>query len=125
VFPADRQEQIRSMLAGSLQGVVSQLLLRTSDGMGRVVALEIMHCTAAIRNLIRDKKVFQIPSIIETSRSLGMVTLEQSLRDLLSIRRVTVDEALRKARDLESLELLLKEQGAMSQMSAVEYDMRR
>ena len=110
VFPANRQEEIRAMLASSLQGVISQLLLRTSDGMGRVLALEIMICTAAIRNLIRDKKVFQIPSVIETSRAMGMVTLEQSLRDLLAIRRVTPEEAMRKAKDLESLELLIHHQ---------------
>jgi twitching motility protein PilT len=115
VFPADRQEEIRAMLASSLQGVVSQLLLRTADGMGRVLALEIMICTPAIRNLIRERKVFQIPSVMETSRAMGMITLEQSLRDLLAIRRVTPEEAMRRAKDLDSLELLLQGSLGMGQ----------
>lgn len=111
IFPPHQQNQIRSQLAGSLEGVISQLLMRTADGRGRVAAREIMVCNNAIRALIREGKVHQIPSVIETSSKEGMITLEQSLKQLIMSGRVTREEAIRKAKDLESLAALLEELG--------------
>lgn len=85
-FPADMQEQIRVMLSESLKGVVSQVLLPRADGKGRVAALEILLGTPALANMIREKKSFQIPSLIQTGKSHGMQLLDQSLMDLLKQR---------------------------------------
>ena len=107
VFDSSRQAQIRAQLAESLEGVVSQILLRTADGSGRVAAREIMLCDAAVRTYLREGKVEQIPGHIETHKQQGMITLEQSLQDLLATGRVTRDEVLKKARDLGSLQILM------------------
>ncbi len=112
VFPADQQEQIRAMVSESLQGVVSQILLRTADGRGRRAALEIMICNSAIRNYIRENKIYQIPSVIETQKQAGMISLEQSLQALIQTGVVTREEAASKARDLESLAILQEASGA-------------
>jgi twitching motility protein PilT len=106
VFPADQQEQIRAMIAESLQGVVAQILLRTADGRGRRAALEIMLCNSAIKNYIRENKIYQIPSVIETQKQMGMISLEQSLQSLIQSGVVTRQEAASMARDLESLQIL-------------------
>src|ERR687898_771578 len=82
VFPAAQQEQVRVQIAGTLQGIVTQTLLPTVDGKGRVAALEVLLPDDAVRNLIRQAKVEQIYSVMQTSSSKGMQTLEQSLADL-------------------------------------------
>ncbi len=87
VFPAEQQGQIRTQLAASLEGVVTQTLLPTLDGRGRVPALEVLLPDDAVRNLIRQGKVEQIYSVMQTSTARGMQTMEQSLADL-TIRRV-------------------------------------
>ena len=87
-FPPGQQQQIRVQLAEALQGVVSQLLLPTKDKKSRVVALEIMVATVAIRNLIRESKTHQMPSAIQTGTALGMQSLEQSLKSLVMQGRV-------------------------------------
>jgi twitching motility protein PilT len=92
VFPAEQQDQIRIQLAGTLQGIVTQNLVPTADRMGRVAALEILLPDDAVRNLIRQGKVEQIYSVMQTSTSRGMQTMEQSLADLL-LRRVITREA--------------------------------
>ncbi|MBI2461071.1 MAG: type IV pilus twitching motility protein PilT [Candidatus Rokubacteria bacterium] len=92
-FPPAQQQQIRTMLAESLQGVISQMLLPTRDGKGRVAALEIMVATIAIRNLIREAKIHQMPSAIQTGTQLGMQSIEQSLRNLIMQGRVAKDLA--------------------------------
>src|SRR3989449_9836949 len=92
VFPAEQQEQIRIQIASSLQGVVTQALLPTADGMGRVPALEVLLPDDAVRNLIRQGKVEQIYSVMQTNTSRGMQTMEQSLADLI-IRGVVEFEA--------------------------------
>src|SRR5712691_2586360 len=84
VFPAEQQEQIRIQTASSLQGVVTQALLPTADGMGRVPALEVLLPDDAVRNLIRQGKVEQIYSVMQTNTSRGMQTMEQSLADLIT-----------------------------------------
>lgn len=83
IFPASQKTQVRSMLAESLEAVVSQKLLTRKDGNGRVVALEVMVANIAIRNLIREDKIFQIPSIIQASGKEGMQTLDQDLQRLM------------------------------------------
>jgi twitching motility protein PilT len=95
-FPADRQEQIRVMLSESLKGVVAQTLLRKKGG-GRVAALEILLVTPAVANLIREGKTFQVPSLMQTGRGLGMVTLMDSLFDLVKNGTVEAEEAYARA----------------------------
>jgi twitching motility protein PilT len=87
-FAPAQQQQIRVQLAEALQGVVSQLLLPTKDKKGRVAALEIMVATVAIRNLIREGKTHQMPSVIQTGTQLGMQSLEQALKNLVMQGRV-------------------------------------
>ena len=107
VFPTDQQEQVRAMLSESLKGVVCQQLLKTHDGKGRVVALEILLGTPAIANLIREGKTFQIPSIIQTAKKDGMQLMDQHLLDLLKTKRVNPDEAFRCAIDKKQFEQYL------------------
>jgi len=104
VFPSDQQDQIRAMFAESIQGIVAQKLLPKADGKGRVAALEIMLGTVGIRNLIREKKTFQIPSMIQTGIGLGMQTLDQSLKKLYQEGLITKEDALEKAFDRRSME---------------------
>ncbi|MES2899664.1 MAG: type IV pilus twitching motility protein PilT [Pseudomonadota bacterium] len=91
VFPADEKEMVRAMLSESLQAVVSQTLLKTKDGSGRVAAHEIMIGTPAIRNLIREAKIAQMYSAIQTGSNVGMQTLDQNLTDL--VRRNVISAA--------------------------------
>jgi twitching motility protein PilT len=91
VFPADEKEMVRAMLSESLQAVISQTLLKTKDGSGRVAAHEIMVATPAIRNLIREAKVAQMYSAIQTGSNVGMQTLDQNLTDL--VRRNIISAA--------------------------------
>jgi len=98
VFPAEEKEMVRSMLSESLQGVVAQTLCKTADGLGRIAAHEIMLGTPAIRNLIREGKVAQMYSSLQTSLSQGMQTLDHSLADLLKRQRITPAEARSKAK---------------------------
>ena len=91
VFPADEKEMVRAMLSESLQAVVSQTLLKTKDGSGRVAAHEIMIGTPAIRNLIRESKIAQMYSAIQTGSNVGMQTLDQNLTDL--VRRNVISTA--------------------------------
>jgi twitching motility protein PilT len=91
VFPAEEKEMVRAMLSESLQAVISQTLLKTKDGSGRVAAHEIMIGTPAIRNLIREAKIAQMYSAIQTGSSVGMQTLDQNLTDL--VRRNVISSA--------------------------------
>jgi twitching motility protein PilT len=96
VFPADEKEMVRAMLSESLQAVISQTLLKTKDGSGRVAAHEIMVATPAIRNLIREAKIAQMYSAIQTGSNVGMQTLDQTLTDLVK-RNVISAAAARSA----------------------------
>jgi twitching motility protein PilT len=111
VFPAEQQEQVRIMIAGSLQGVVTQALLPTADGAGRCAALEILFPDDAVRNLIRQGKVEQIYSIMQTGTSKGMQTMEQALAELVLRRVVTVDVALSRSSRPDQLVGLLERSG--------------
>jgi len=93
VFPADEKEMVRAMLSESLRAVISQTLLKTKDGQGRVAAHEIMIGSPAIRNLIRENKVAQMYSAIQTGQALGMQTLDQCLIDLVRRNVVSSNEA--------------------------------
>ena len=96
VFPAAEKEMVRAMLSESLIGVISQTLCKTKDGAGRVAAHEIMLGTAAIRNLIRESKIAQMYSAIQTGNAIGMQTLDQNLADL--VRRNIVAPRKREPR---------------------------
>ena len=98
MFPADEKEMVRAMLSESLQAVISQTLCKTKDGAGRVAAHEIMIATSAIRNLIREAKVAQMYSSIQTGNSMGMQTLDQNLADLVRRNIVAPAEARSKAK---------------------------
>jgi twitching motility protein PilT len=84
VFPAAQQNQVRSMLAESMQAIVTQALFKKKDGRGRIASFEILIATPAVRNLIREGKIFQILSIMQTSKAMGMQTMEASVQDLLA-----------------------------------------
>jgi twitching motility protein PilT len=102
VFPGDEKEMIRAMLSESLQAVISQTLCKTKDGLGRVAAFEIMIGSNAIRNLIREGKVAQMYSSIQTGGNLGMQTLDQSLSDLVKRDIISSAEARSKAKTPEN-----------------------
>jgi len=97
VFPAEEKSMVRSMLSESLQAVISQTLMKKVSG-GRIAAHEIMIGTPAIRNLIREDKVAQMYSAIQTGGSLGMQTLDQCLQGLVQKNLVSVDAAREKAK---------------------------
>jgi len=97
VFPAAEKEMVRSMLSESIRAIISQTLLKTKDGSGRVAAHEIMIGTPAIRNLIRENKVAQMYSAIQTGRQLGMQTLDQNLQELVQRNIISSAEARSKA----------------------------
>jgi twitching motility protein PilT len=113
-FPADRQDQVRTMLAASLAGVVSQTLLRRKDGKGMVAAREIMIMTNAIRTLIREKKSFQIQSQIETGQELGMALLNDSIQKFVKAGIVSKEEALFKCIDKDDMKRRLQSIGDSS-----------
>jgi len=107
VFPTNQQSQIRTMLAESIEGVVAQKLLPRKDGKGRAAALEIMLGTSAIRNLIRENKTFQIPSMIQTGINVGMQSLDQALKNLVNEGAVEPEVAAHYAFDRRSFEASL------------------
>lgn len=109
-FPTDRQAQIRIMLSESLRGVVAQNLCRKIGG-GRAAALEVLVVTPAVSNLIREAKTFQIPSMMQVGRAIGMVALNDALMDLVTKKIVAPDEAYAKAVDKNAFDALLKRGG--------------
>lgn len=102
VFPSDQQQQIRTMLANTLQGVVAQRLMRRADGRGRVAVDEILVATPAIRNLIRENKTHQIYSAIQTGGQFNMQTLDQSLLHYYGLGQISLEDAQREAHDKQS-----------------------
>ena len=116
-FPADRQAQIRVMLSESLKGVIAQTLCKRKGG-GRVAAREILLTTPAVSNLIREAKTFQIPSIIQTSKKLGMNTLNDALFDLVEKGIVEPDEAYMKSVEKAGLVAQLRAKGIKVKMTS-------
>ena len=107
-FPSGQQAQIRTMLSGSLKGVIAQQLLKRSDKPGRIAALEILFVNAAIANLIREGKTFQIPSVIQMSKGEGMQLLDQSIMELLMTKVISPEEAYVKANDKKTFERFMR-----------------
>jgi twitching motility protein PilT len=106
-FPADRQSQIRVMLSESIKGVISQVLLKRRGG-GRVAAFEIMIGIPAVANLVREGKSFQLATIMQTNKKVGMRLMNDSLADLVKLGVVDADEAMAKSVDKDGLRILLK-----------------
>jgi twitching motility protein PilT len=119
VFPAAQQEQIRVQLAGVLQAIVTQTLMQTADGQGRVAALEILFPDDAVRNLVRQAKVEQIYSVMQTGTSKGMQTLEQALCELVARGIVSTETALARSSRPDQLLGLLQRAGIGESMAAV------
>jgi len=109
-FPADRQGQIRVMLAESLKGVISQMLCKKIGG-GRVPVLEVLIGTPSVANLIRESKIFQIPSIMQTGKKYGMCLMNESFADLVKKKVVDPQEAYAKAFDKAGLVNMFKKSG--------------
>jgi twitching motility protein PilT len=99
VFPVDQQEQTRSTLSESLRAIVAQNLFKRVDRKGRIAVLEIMIATPAVRNLIREKKTFQIPSVLQTGKKYGMQSLDDAIMDLLNKKIISPDEAYSKCNE--------------------------
>jgi twitching motility protein PilT len=108
VFPAEQQDQVRIQLAGTLQAIVTQTLLPTADGRGRVAALEVLLPDDAVRNLIRQGKIEQIYSFMQTGTARGMQTMEQALADLVLRRVITREVALGRSSRADQLDGLLE-----------------
>jgi twitching motility protein PilT len=120
VFPAAQQGQIRTQLSGTIQGVVAQTLLPTADGQGRVPAIEILLPDDAVRNLIRQAKLEQIYSVMQTNTARGMQTMEQALADLVLRGVVTREVALTRSSKSEQLDALLTRGGMAAAPAAVD-----
>lgn len=103
VFPPHQQQQIRVQLANVLEAVISQQLIPTMDGSGRVAAFEVLHNNPAVRNLIREGKTHQITSVMQTNRKLGMMTMDDALVQLYQEAKISKDMALQFAQDQESI----------------------
>jgi twitching motility protein PilT len=108
VFPEAQQEQIRNTLSDGIRAVIAQTLFKRRDGTGRVAALEIMIATPAVRNLIREGKTFQIPSMLQTGQKYGMQTLDDGIMKLLQKKVITPDEAYMKANEKQLFAPYLK-----------------
>jgi twitching motility protein PilT len=104
VFPAEQQGQVLAQLSGSLQGVISQRLLPTASGIGRIAAVEIMLVTMALRNMIREKKIHQIPSIMQASSQMGMQTLDDHLLQLVRNGKISKSVAIRYATEPQRID---------------------
>ncbi len=116
VFPPAQQEQVRIMIANSLQAVVTQNLMPTADGQGRIAALEILLPDDAVRNLIRQAKTEQVYSVMQTNTARGMLTMEQSLADLALRRVVNLEDAITRSSRPDQLMGILERSGMPVEM---------
>lgn len=107
IFPPYQQQQIRTQLADVLECVVSQQLLPKRGEEGRVAALEVMIANPAIKSHIRESKTFQIPSVLQTNRALGMVTMDEAIKTLYEARQVTYDTAMSYAQDINAMQKMI------------------
>ena len=107
MYPAHQQNQIRSMLANTLQAVISQTLFKRTDMKGMVPAVEVMLCTPAVRNLIRENRAFEIPNVIETNRAMGMLTLDNAIAQLYFNGMISRESAIAQAAYPDKLKRLL------------------
>jgi twitching motility protein PilT len=107
IYPSSQQGQIRSMLANSLQAVISQTLFRRVDKEGMVPCTEILLCTSAVRNCIRENRIHEIPNLIETSRRLGMQSMDWSIQQMCEQGYISRDEAVMKANNPAKMDKVL------------------
>lgn len=107
VFPTPQQQQVRMQMAVNLIGVISQTLVKRADGQGRVAAFETLVAISAVRNLIRESKTYQIGSLIQTGQRHGMMSLDQSLADLVARRLITYNDGLEKASNILEFKALI------------------
>ena len=107
VFPPHQQQQIRVQLANTLEAVVSQQLLPTADGQGRVAAFEVLHTNNAVRNLIREGKSHQLTSVMQTNRKMGMITMDDSIQQLYYEGKITKETAVQFAVDPDGMDAKL------------------
>lgn len=104
VFPPHQQQQIRVQLANVLEAVVSQQLIPTADGKGRVAAFEVMHANHAVRNLIREGKSHQLMSVMQTNRKLGMIAMDEAIQQLFFAGKISRDSAIQFAQNPDEME---------------------
>lgn len=107
VFPPHQQQQIRVQLSNVLEAVISQQLIPTSDGRSRVAAFEVMHANYAVRNLIREGKSHQLPSVMQTNRKMGMITMDDAISQLFYRGTISRSSAIEFAQDVENMEMKL------------------
>ena len=107
IYPSDEQNQVRSMLANTLQAVISQTLFRRHDQPGMIPGVEIMLCTPAVRNCVRENRIFEIPNIIATSRAMGMQSLDDSIKQMYVNGYISREDAIAQAAHPEKLERAL------------------
>lgn len=107
VFPPHQQQQIKVQLANTLEAVVSQQLMPTEDGDGRVAAFEVLHATHAVRNLIREGKSHQLQSVLQTNRKLGMITMDESISQLYMENKIDRETAIQFAVDPDNMDMKL------------------
>jgi twitching motility protein PilT len=107
IYPATQQNQIRAMLANTLQAVVSQTLFKRTDKPGMVPCVEILLCTSAVRNCIRENRIYEIPNIIETSRRLGMQTMDFSIQQMYNSGYIEREEAILRSSNPGKMERAL------------------
>ncbi|MDD4323086.1 MAG: PilT/PilU family type 4a pilus ATPase, partial [Dehalococcoidales bacterium] len=108
MFPSSQQAQIRIQVSQSIEGILSQALLPKNNGKGRAAAFEIMLANSAVRNLIRDGRTYELPNVIQLNNKDGMITLDQSLAELVAEGMVAKEEALSKSSNPERLEKILQ-----------------
>jgi twitching motility protein PilT len=107
IYPAAQQNQIRSMLANTLQAVISQTLFKRIDQPGMVPCTEILLCTSAVRNCIRENRIYEIPNVIETSRRIGMMNLDNSIADMYFKGFIDREEAINRSSNPGKMEKVL------------------
>ncbi len=107
IYPANQQNQIRTMLANTLQAVISQTLFRRVDKPGMVPCAELLLCTSAVRNCIRENRIYEIPNIIETSRKMGMQNMDNSIADMYFKGYIDREEAITKSTNPAKMDKLL------------------
>lgn len=108
VFPTEQRDQIRIMVSESLRGILSQQLIPRVDGNGRVMALELLVNTAAVANCIREGKTYMLPGIMQTGKSVGMITMDESIRNLYVLGKISQDEAIFRAEDKKQMQAFMQ-----------------
>jgi twitching motility protein PilT len=119
IYPAGQQNQIRAMLANTLQAVISQTLFKRIDKPGMIPCVEILLCNSAVRNCIREGRSFELPNIIETSKQIGMQTMDHSIADNYFKGYIDREEAIARSSNPSKMEKTLTEEGRATHQSAV------